>query len=336
MIGRREKFKVFGAILAMSVGGCALMELFRSAAPDRRFSHNVHLEKGLECKSCHTSFDKKPEAGMPVLKQCMLCHEGIDEQAPEEKRLATIYGPGPKWSQVTRLSPEIRFSHKTHHEAKLICSDCHRGIEAGHAVTASDRVSKDACMSCHAQRRLSNDCAFCHLEVRTDTPPPGHRLNWTQAHGGVVRAGHSLPYDNRCSLCHAESSCATCHQDQAPRDHTNFWRIQAHGVSAGVDRSRCVVCHRTDFCDRCHRESSPRNHTATWGSPRDNHCMTCHAPLTTQGCAMCHKGTPSHATAAPKPAWHTPGMNCRQCHGPGLAAPLPHPDNGGNCNACHY
>jgi hypothetical protein len=33
------------------------------------------------------------------------------------------------------------------------------------------------------------------------------------------------------------------------------------------------------------------------------------------------------------PPGHTPGMNCRQCHG--LTAPLPHADNGSECARCH-
>ena len=48
---------------------------------------------------------------------------------------------------------------------------------------------------------------------------------------------------------------------------------------------------------------------------------------------VCHKDTRSHALAAPKPAWHTPAMNCRQCHG--VSQPLPHVDKGDNCNLCH-
>jgi hypothetical protein len=70
-----------------------------------------------------------------------------------------------------------------------------------------------------------------------------------------------------------------------------------------------------------------------FGSPQNTHCLSCHLPLQGEGCFTCHKGTPSHQTAAPMPANHLPSMNCRQCHG--LTAPLPHPDNGSLCTACH-
>jgi hypothetical protein len=42
---------------------------------------------------------------------------------------------------------------------------------------------------------------------------------------------------------------------------------------------------------------------------------------------------PSHSTAAPQPPSHSPGMNCRQCHG--ISAPLPHVTKGEDCNICH-
>jgi hypothetical protein len=79
------------------------------------------------------------------------------------------------------------------------------------------------------------------------------------------------------------------------------------------------------------------SHTGNWGSPRNNHCLGCHEPLRNEGCVACHSSTPSHALANPKPPDHNAAMNCRQCHIPGgVQPPMPHVDNGDNCNACHH
>ena len=67
-------------------------------------------------------------------------------------------------------------------------------------------------------------------------------------------------------------------------------------------------------------------------------CNACHgggATFKEFDCATCHRDTPSHALETTLPAGHTPGMNCRQCHGPGLSQPFPHVDNGDDCNDCH-
>ncbi|MBI4564687.1 MAG: cytochrome c3 family protein [Planctomycetes bacterium] len=330
---------VMAATLAISLGACGLLKfLGLEKEPERPFSHLKHgKEQDLECQSCHTKAAKGAEAGMPVsLKKCMLCHEGIDEKQPPERKLAALYpGEKPAWSEVTKLPDEVIFSHKVHLDKKVGCAECHRGIEESASITEAVRVRKEACMGCHAERQASNECSTCHTAIRKERSPQSHGLSWKETHGKVVRLGMEDPPENRCSLCHTESTCTSCHRDEPPKNHTHFWRIQGHAVAVGVDRSSCATCHRTDFCDRCHQDTQPRTHTAAWGSPRNYHCLSCHTPLRSEGCALCHKSTPSHALAAPKPDWHTEGMNCRQCHVPGGSGPMPHPDKGDNCNACH-
>jgi hypothetical protein len=192
----------------------------------------------------------------------------------------------------------------------------------------------EKCIACHEQRaHKQDDCAVCHQEIRAGKAPADHLQNWKRFHGQTVQAAGGAKAA-RCTLCHEqERDCIRCHQDEAPANHTNYWRDRGHGIDVGIARDRCSTCHQSDSCVRCHQDTSPRSHTASWGSPMDRHCVTCHAPLGSQGCVVCHKSTPSHALAAPMPANHAPGMNCRQCHG--LTAPLPHPDKGDSCEACH-
>ncbi|MBI2930375.1 MAG: cytochrome c3 family protein [Planctomycetes bacterium] len=327
------------AVLLLGTAACAVLNaLIPEGPPKRPFSHKIHgPEQELECAACHGKAETGAEAGMPAsLKRCMMCHEGIDEKKPPERQLTMLVGEKPEWSRVTDLPEEITFSHKTHVDAKIGCGECHRGIETNESVTKDVRVEKDDCMGCHARRGESNECATCHKEIRKETPPATHHRNWEQIHGLVVRSGENPPVENRCSLCHTQAHCTNCHQDQPPRNHTNFWRIQGHSIAVGVDRSSCATCHRSDFCDRCHAETAPRSHRGAWGGPRNQHCLGCHNSPGSQGCALCHKGgAPSHVLASPRPTWHVSGMNCRQCHGPGLVPPMPHVDNGDNCSGCH-
>ena len=107
-----------------------------------------------------------------------------------------------------------------------------------------------------------------------------------------------------------------------------------------MDRQGCAVCHEPDSCDRCHAEVLPMNHRGLWGAPQDSHCLSCHFPLQSEGCIVCHKDAASHLLATPLPLNplppippHNPAMNCRQCHG--ISAPLPHMDKGDECTLCH-
>jgi hypothetical protein len=331
---RQRALSAFILIAALLAAGCLVLTKLGLYDPPGAFSHRIHnQEQDLDCKNCHDTAETSAKAGMPKLKQCMLCHEGIDEQKPPERKLSTLYGASSPWAQAPVLPEEVIFSHQIHVAGKQIaCGECHKGIEGSQRVSDQVRVFKDDCMDCHQRSGKPDDCAVCHQEIRRDRKPASHAQNWKQFHGQAVRAGTGKSMD-RCSLCHADSSCEACHQDEPPQNHTNHWRHRGHGIASSLDRTRGPACHRADFCERCHGEVSPRSHAGSWGSPRDLHCLTCHFPASGEQCSVCHRGAPSHELATPKPGWHSPAMNCRQCHGAGQA--LPHVDKGDNCNACH-
>ena len=265
----------------------------------------------------------------------MLCHEDLDEEKPPEKQVASLFVDGEYVAtRASALSDEVRFSHMQHANSDQECSACHVGIETSERIGPEMRSSMDACSKCHESKGMPTTCASCHTEIDENWAPPEHAHEWRALHGAVYR---SQPETNsgRCTLCHTESSCTACHQQEAPQSHNNYWRRRGHGVASSIDRSSCATCHRTDFCDRCHAEATPLSHMGMWGSTQNNHCQVCHFPLNDTSCIVCHKGTPSHGLAAPRPPPpHPPaGSNCRQCHG--ITAPLPHPDPGIDCNFCH-
>ena len=318
---------------ALILASCMIVEAFQGGKR-YAFNHKVHAEE-LECSDCHSPAKDTGEPGMPAQPQCMLCHKAIDEKQPPERRVATLYeGKEYKRTPGDKLGREIRFAHKAHLTAELKCDACHVGIAENTRVASLPKLGMNKCTTCHETKgvKQANDCTVCHSEVRTDARPRSHGHQWLGVHGKVVR-GHSEETVDRCSLCHEESSCTSCHFDSPPQSHNNYFRQRGHGVIARMDRDNCSACHRPDSCDRCHREVRPVNHSGSWGAPSATHCRSCHTPLRANECSVCHKSTPSHATAPAKPSWHIPSMNCRQCHGAGL--PLPHVDNGEDCNSCH-
>lgn len=300
------------------------------------FNHLVHYEDaGMDCTDCHIGAEDSEDPGFPPLAACRLCHdEDADLEKPEAQRVSALFdGDVLRTSGVARLSDEVIFSHASHVAAVESCSDCHTGIETSTHPASYASVKMDDCMSCHEARGAPNDCATCHTEVGLDWEPPSHALNWERLHGSVSRSGSSDLMDD-CAMCHSENSCNECHFQVAPDNHTNFWRLRGHGVTARMDRENCAACHTSDSCQRCHEESPPLNHRGLWGGSRSNHCLSCHLPVqSAAGCATCHRSTPSHGDATPIPPDHTPSSQCRACHG--VDAPLPHADNGTTCIVCH-
>lgn len=337
MNSRRAAFLVFAAALLALVAtssSCGLLRSLISPAgpPPRPFNHQAHIERGLDCLSCHETAEKGAAAGMPAKEFCMTCHEEIDKEAgrPREKKVEWFLDESgaPQWARFTKQSSEIRFSHQAHAAKKVACASCHAGLEKDEGLVPGLVQRMDSCTACHAK----DDCSTCHSEIAKDRAPSSHGRMWDKLHGVCSRQGRAAATSNDCSMCHQKDECVACHQTQPPKDHTNYWRLRGHGSGASADRVRCQTCHQSDMCDRCHQETSPRTHTAGWNAPKNRHCTSCHVPLQTSGsCFVCHKSTPGHDSAPPKPAWHNAAMNCRSCH----AASLPHPDNGDNCNACH-
>jgi hypothetical protein len=319
--------------MTLSAAGCMIFSSEAKGPPPFAFTHRVHVAQGVECSDCHPGATGSDEPGMPSLAQCMLCHKEIDEKKPPEKQVSTLFeGNTFKAAHAARLGQEVIFSHQRH-AADGNCGTCHTDIETSDRIGSEMHISMARCMECHAQQNVSNECATCHTEIRRDVKPVSHEHNWKQMHGQIVRADTGKLGDN-CALCHTESSCVTCHMDEPPANHNNFWRLHGHAVAAVMDRQNCAACHRPDSCDRCHESTLPINHTGLWGAPKDTHCLTCHFPLPANSCTVCHKSTPSHDMATPLPSGHNPGMNCRQCHG--VTQPLPHVDNGSNCIMCHH
>jgi hypothetical protein len=328
--------RLLAALSAIGITSCALVGVLDGGDGRMAFSHSVHVEEGLDCGDCHMGIEDSNEPGMPSMAGCMLCHESMeDEDTPPAKRLATLFDEEGRYlaRSLSRLPEETVFSHLRHvTEGALDCAACHGEIETTDSVLASVEVSMDECMACHTEQSRPNECTTCHTLYAVDRAPPTHSQNWMRIHGSISRARLEDRVQD-CSMCHTEQSCQACHQETQPASHTNQFRLRGHGIQASIDRDSCAACHRTESCDRCHQETRPLSHSGSWGGARSTHCVGCHEPLLTGSCATCHKQTPSHRMAAPKPADHVASMNCRLCHG--LGAPLPHVDNGSDCNSCH-
>lgn len=321
------------ALLAAGAAGGAGCFLLRSGERPFAFSHALHVgQEALECINCHETVAVGDAPGLPGPDGCLVCHGEIDAEKAAERRVEGLFEAGEFRAQrASLLDDELVFSHLLHVEAGLECSACHHGIEASQAVGPELAPTMLDCTECHGRMGQREECSTCHTRVDAGTLPATHDHDWTRRHGRVYRAGQPGTV-NRCSLCHAESSCAKCHATEPPSSHDANWRLRGHGIFSRIDRESCATCHEPTACDRCHADTLPRSHTPSFGGTRSSHCLVCHQPLSSSDCATCHRATPSHL-ATPKPSWHTPAMNCRGCHG--LGQSLPHVDNGDDCNICH-
>jgi len=72
------------------------------AAPEQpiAYSHQVHIEAGIQCLYCHSGALRTSTAGIPSVEKCMGCHTVIAKEEPEILAVAAYaaQGEGIPWA----------------------------------------------------------------------------------------------------------------------------------------------------------------------------------------------------------------------------------------------
>lgn len=156
------------AARAQGQGGLPVPLLKPPAAPVQPlpYSHRQHLELGLvECADCHVRPDDGPRMAFPETGTCMSCHATQPATTASLKRLATMAAskaPIP-WVRVYQLPQYVYWSHASHLDAGLTCTNCHGAVERNEAMRQETNVAtKVGCVTCHETRQILSDCGDCH------------------------------------------------------------------------------------------------------------------------------------------------------------------------------
>lgn len=131
------------------------------------FNHQIHVEEvGLECTECHPHYEKETFSGVPTAETCAFCHEETQGENPEEMKLVGLLSEGREleWTRLFRQPPHVFYSHRRHVTvADLECQTCHGGISTSRALpTTVQQLTMEACMDCHQENDVTNDCTTCH------------------------------------------------------------------------------------------------------------------------------------------------------------------------------
>ena len=128
------------------------------------FSHKRHAAAGVSCLDCHAGAKDKERAGMPPVSKCMFCHISIKAGSEPIRRLAQAQknGEAIPWVRVYRVPGIVFFSHASHGKAGVECANCHGPVAEREILSAEISTKMQTCVSCHAARKASVDCALCH------------------------------------------------------------------------------------------------------------------------------------------------------------------------------
>lgn len=246
-----------------------------------KFSHNVHLAKGMSCQSCHAGTDQSAQSStrlLPKGKLCDTCHGASHppppqvQGQPKQKRNCgmchelNVHGLVAK--SVVIPPARLRFSHKAHKETP--CARCHSNLATAELATRDHLPTEASCLECHNGKTQSNACQLCHpqsssgkLKVRADAPagmtalvpstsrrgPMAHDLRFVFDHANIARAQR-----DQCMNCHVEQFCSDCHGNgMRPLQIHPAGFLGTHGMDASTNTRACMSCHQqaTD-CRACH------------------------------------------------------------------------------------
>lgn len=152
-----------------SVG--AAFKAFFDSRPDNveqpfDFSHQIHLSKGAVCTDCHTGVETGPQAGLPSVNTCMICHSQIATERPLIQQLTEMQTKGLDlaWNRVYdyQAQAHVRFNHAPHIRAKVECSTCHGNQAEQTVARRAVNMNMAFCVNCHKETKASNDCLTCH------------------------------------------------------------------------------------------------------------------------------------------------------------------------------
>ena len=132
------------------------------------FPHATHIEKGLTCTEyCHEAVTKGPEAGLPSVNTCLICHAAIATDKPRIQQITAMQEKGLdlNWQRVYKFSDQahVKFNHAPHIRANVECSTCHGDIAHQTVAQRNVTLGMGYCVTCHREKNAPNDCLTCHF-----------------------------------------------------------------------------------------------------------------------------------------------------------------------------
>jgi hypothetical protein len=130
------------------------------------FDHKIHVQNGVDCGDCHSGAALGPDAGIPSASSCMVCHQSIDPDNSEIKKLAAYADKGQEvpWQPVFWFYPEVhvQFQHAPHIRDGVKCDECHGDIAKRTVAVKTKELTMNFCLNCHNAKGVSVDCITCH------------------------------------------------------------------------------------------------------------------------------------------------------------------------------
>jgi hypothetical protein len=161
-------------LLFVAAGVAAAILITRArllASPEQplAYSHQTHVEAGIQCLYCHTQATRSIIAGIPSVERCMGCHQVISAEDETVRLLASYWEQGEAipWVRVDYQPDFVYFSHRPHLGAGVNCETCHGDVGTMDEARPTQSMDMGWCLECHKEQEPEHvtrllDCLACH------------------------------------------------------------------------------------------------------------------------------------------------------------------------------
>jgi hypothetical protein len=155
-----------GVVVAIFVTRARLL-----ASPEQpiAYSHQTHVEAGIQCLYCHTQATRSIIAGIPSVERCMGCHQVVATEDESVQQLVGYWerGEAIPWARVNHQPDFVYFSHRPHIGAGINCETCHGDVGSMDQARPVLRMDMGWCLECHTEQDPEHvtrllDCLVCH------------------------------------------------------------------------------------------------------------------------------------------------------------------------------
>ena len=167
------------------------------------FSHAHHAgDLGIDCRFCHTSVERAPNAGLPATEICMQCHSQMWVGSDMLKPVRDSYKSGQSltWHRIYNLPGFAYFDHSIHVHKGVGCSSCHGRVDEMPFTYQVPSLLMEWCLDCHRQPER-------HLRPRAEI----FNMKWQPPHD-QLEAGRDLAKAYKLHDTKHLMSCSVCHR----------------------------------------------------------------------------------------------------------------------------
>jgi len=174
--GLPRRLLIMGGVAALAVVLLVAFLFVRGqaqAAPPQPidFSHQKHVEAGVQCLFCHSGAIRSAVASVPSVQKCASCHLKFqpekEKDRVEAQKVIDAWRNGQtiRWNRVYDLPDFVYFTHRTHIRNGVSCETCHGDVSKMGVAQMVYNVNMGFFLDCHRQQERAADlidCVACH------------------------------------------------------------------------------------------------------------------------------------------------------------------------------